>query len=122
MNLLFDNRDGDSDRIRFLPREGSIMEALDRNTSFVRNASNAIEADHYTPEFAVLNLRDPAVREYWLRKWKAAHDEVGLGAIFLDSSFNLSSDKFHYVQNTRGASVQRDPGPGASAGILPAAQ
>jgi hypothetical protein len=101
LNLLFDNRVGESDRIRFLPREGSIMEALDRNTSFVRNASNAIEADHYTPEFAVLNLRDPAVREYWLRRWQAAHDEVGLGAIFLDSSFNLSSDKFHCVQNTQ---------------------
>ncbi|HEY5707176.1 MAG TPA: hypothetical protein VIS96_16570 [Terrimicrobiaceae bacterium] len=101
LNLLLDKRVGDSDRIRFLPREGSIMEALDRNTSFVRNASNAIEADHYTPEFAVLNLRDPAVREYWLRRWQAAHDEVGLGAIFLDSSFNLSSDKFHYVQNTQ---------------------
>ena len=101
LNLLFDNRIGDSDRIRFLPREGSIMEALDCNTSFVRNASNAIEADHYTPKFAVLNLRDFAVRECWLRRWKAAHDQVGLGAIFLDSSFNLSSDKFHYLQNSR---------------------
>jgi hypothetical protein len=101
LNLLFDSRVGDSDRIRFLPREGSIMEALDRNTSFVRNASNAIEADHYAPEFAVLNLREPAVREYWLRRWRAAHEKVGLGAIFLDSSFNLSSDKFHYVQNAQ---------------------
>jgi hypothetical protein len=99
LNLLFDNRVGDSARIRFLPREASIMEALDKSTSFVRNASNAIDADHYTPEFAVLNLRDPLVREYWLRRWKAAHDKVGLSAIFLDSSGNLSSDKFHYVQN-----------------------
>ena len=99
LTLMFDSRNGDSDRIRFLPREDSIMEALDRNTSFVRNPSNAIEADHYTPVFAVLNLRDPAVRAYWLRRWRAAHDEVGLGGIFLDSSFNLSSDKFHYVQN-----------------------
>ena len=40
LNLLFVNRVGNSDRIRFLPHEGSIMEALDRNTSFVRNASN----------------------------------------------------------------------------------
>ena len=109
LNLLFNNRAGDSDRIRFLPREGSIMEALNRNTSFVRNASNAIEADHYTPEFAVLNLRDPAVREYWLRRWQAAHDRVGLGAIFLDSSFNLSSDKFHYVQNTRAHQFSATP-------------
>jgi hypothetical protein len=98
--LIFDSRNGDSNRIQFLPREGSIMEALDRNASFVRNPSNAIEADHYTPVLAVLNLRDPAVRAYWLRRWKAAHDDVGLGGIFLDSSFNLSSDKFHYVQNT----------------------
>jgi hypothetical protein len=109
LNLLFDNRVGNSDRIRFLRREGSIMEALDRNTSFVRNASNAIEADHYSPEFAVLNLRDPAVREYWLRRWKSAHDEVGLGAIFLDSSFNLSSDKFHYVQNTQANQFSATP-------------
>ena len=109
LNLLFDSRVGDSARIRFLPREGSIMEALDRNTSFVRNASNAIEADHYTPEFAVLNLRDPVVREYWLRRWKAAHDEVGLGAIFLDSSSNLSSDKFHYVQNAEARQFKATP-------------
>ena len=101
LTLIFDNRNGTSDRIRFLPREDSIMATLDRNTSFVRNPSNAIEADHYTPVFAVLNLRDPAVRTYWLKRWRAAHDEVGLGAIFLDSSFNLSSDKFHYVQNTQ---------------------
>ena len=101
LNLLFDNRIGDSERIRFLPREGSIMEELDRSTSFVRNPSNAIEADHYTPEFAVLNLRDPMVREYLLRRWKAAREEVGLEAIFLDSSGNVSSDKFHYIQNVQ---------------------
>jgi hypothetical protein len=99
LNLLFDNRVGNSDRIRFLPREGSIMEVLDKKTSFVRNASNAFDADHYTPEVAVLNLRDPRVRDYLLSRWKAAHDDIGLGAIFLDSSFNVSSDKFHYVQN-----------------------
>ena len=101
LDLLFDNRIGNSDRIRFLPREGSIMEALDKNTSFVRTPSNAIDADHYTPEFAVLNLRDPLVRQYLLTRWKAAHDDLGLGAIFLDSSGNLSSDKFHYVQNAQ---------------------
>jgi hypothetical protein len=101
LNLLFDNRVAETGRIRFLPRKGSIMEELDRRESFVRNPSNAIEADHYTPEFAVLNLRDPRVRDYWLRRWKAAHDNIGLGAIFLDSSCNLSSDKFHYVQNTQ---------------------
>ena len=109
LDLLFQHRVGDSDRICFLPHEGSIMEALDRNTSFVRNASNAIDADHYAPEFAVLNLRDPLVREYWLQSWKAAHDKVGLGAIFLDSSFNLSSDKFHYVQNARAYQFSATP-------------
>lgn len=100
LTLMFDTRQGSSDRLRFLPREGSIMDAIDPRTCFVRNASNAIDADHYTPVFAVLNLRDPAVREYWLRCWKAAHNDVGLSSIFLDSSCNLSSDKFHYVQNT----------------------
>ena len=109
LNLLFEKPGGDNARIRFLRREGSIMEALDRSKSFVRNASNAIEADHYAPEFAVLNLRDAAVREYWLRRWKAAHDEVGLGAIFLDSSFNLSSDKFHYIQNTEADQFSATP-------------
>ena len=101
LNVIFATRHGKTDRVKFLPREGSIMDVLDLNTCFVRNASNAIEADHYTPSFAVLNLRDSAVREYWLQCWQAAHDEVGLGAIFLDSSFNLSSDKFHYIQNTQ---------------------
>lgn len=91
---------GQPDRVRFLPREGSIMEAFEKaEQPWVRNPSNAIEADHYTPVFCVMNLRDPAVRAYWLRRWKEAHDEVGLAGIFLDSSFNLSSDKFHFLQN-----------------------
>jgi hypothetical protein len=109
LDLLFQHRVGDGDRIRFLPLEGSIMDALDRKTSFVRNASNAIDADHYTPEFAVLNLRDASVRDYWLKRWKMAHDEIGLGAIFLDSSFNLSSDKFHYVQNAEAHQFNATP-------------
>ncbi|MEI6519469.1 MAG: hypothetical protein WCO98_05460 [bacterium] len=96
---IFNRKSGRPDRIKFLPREGSIMEALDKVPgAFVRNPSNAIEADHYTPEFCVLNLREQAVRKYWLTRWKEAHDEVGLDGIFLDSSFNLSSDKFHFVQ------------------------
>ena len=69
------------------------------DNGFVRNTSNAIEADHYTPQFMVLNLREPKVAAYWSRRWKEAHDNVGLDGIFLDSSFNMSSDKFHYVQN-----------------------
>jgi len=103
VTTLFHDKNGASDRIRFLPEKGSIMDAIDPKTGFVRNPSNAIEADHYTPRFAVLNLCDAAVREYWLRRWRAAHDEIGLGGIFLDSSFNLSSDKFHYIQNTESA-------------------
>jgi len=100
LTIIFDNRNDRTDRIRFLPREGSIMEALDKaEAPFVRNPSGAIEADHYTPVFAVLNLRDPVVRDYWLKRWKEAHDEIGLEGIFLDSSFNLSSDKFHWQQN-----------------------
>ena len=80
------------------------MEDMKRSKApFVRNPSNAIEADHYTPVFCVLNLRDPVVRDYWLRRWQAAYDDVGLEGIFLDSSFNLSSDKFHWVQNVGAA-------------------
>lgn len=97
---IFSYRNGTSDRIRFLPKGDTVMDAITDKSGFVRNPSNAIEADHYTPSFAVLNLRDEAVRKYWMRRWKAAHDEIGLGGIFLDSSFNMSSDKFHYIQNT----------------------
>lgn len=98
---IFHNRNGRPKGIQFLPREGSIMEALEQaEEPWVRNPSNAIEADHYTPVFAVLNLRDPVVRDYWHRAWKAAHDEIGIEVIFLDSSFNLSSDKFHFRANT----------------------
>jgi hypothetical protein len=93
---------GDAGRIRFLPRAGSIMDVFSRaEEPWVRNASGAIEADHYTPSFAVMNLRDPVVAQYWLSCWKDARDHVGIDGIFLDSSFNLSSDKFHYVQNAR---------------------
>lgn len=84
-----------------LPREGSIQEVLDRaKDPFVRNPSNAIEADHYAPVFAALNLRDAAIMQHWLACWQDAHDRLGLGGIFLDSSFNMTSDKFHWVANT----------------------
>ncbi|MBS3763087.1 MAG: hypothetical protein KGZ25_07270 [Planctomycetes bacterium] len=87
-------------RIDFLPREDSIKEAIDEaECPFVRNPSGAIEADHYAPVFAVLNLRDPAIRDYWMKRWSYAAEEIGLDGIFLDSSFNLSSDKFHYQPN-----------------------
>jgi hypothetical protein len=99
LTVRFNQKNGKLGRVNFLPHEGSIMDALSGVPgAFVRNPSNAIEADHYTPEFAVLNLREEAVRKYWIKRWKEAHDEVGLDGIFLDSSFNLSSDKFHFVQ------------------------
>ncbi|NDJ78415.1 MAG: hypothetical protein GYB65_19370, partial [Chloroflexi bacterium] len=98
LTLIFDKPDGAPKRIDFLPRAGSIMDRLG-DSPWVRNASGAIEADHYTPVFAVLNLRDPQVRAYWHECWRAAREEVGLDVIFLDSSFNLSSDKFHYAYN-----------------------
>ena len=37
-----------------------------------------------------MRLRDPAVREYWLRRWKLAHDKVVLGAIFPATNFTAS--------------------------------
>jgi hypothetical protein len=91
-------RNGTSNRIDYLPKAGSIMEVIERSRDpFVRNPSNAIEADHYTPVFAVLNMRDPTIRQYWLQRWQYAHDKIGLEGIFLDSSTNLSSDKFHFI-------------------------
>lgn len=66
---------------------------------WVRTPSGAIEADHYTPVFAVMNLRDPAVRAHWNQRWREAYERIGLRGIFLDSSFNLTSDKFHWLAN-----------------------
>ena len=95
---IFSRHNGPESRIKFLPKEDSILEAIEKAAEpFVRNPSGAIEADHYTPVFAVLNLRDPVIYDYWMRRWTQAHDELGLAGIFLDSSFNLSSDKFHYA-------------------------
>lgn len=95
----FMHRDGKQKRINFLSSENSIAEVI-RNAKepFVLNLSNAIEADHYTPRFCVLNLRDETILSYWLKQWRYFHDEIGLEGIFLDSSFNLSSDKFHHMQ------------------------
>ena len=100
--VQFDQRSGDPKRIDFLPREDSIMAALkEAERPFVRNSYGAIEADHYTPVFCVLNLRDPAVRGYWLENWRHLREHVGLGGVFLDSSFNLSSDKFDWRFSAR---------------------
>ena len=96
----WDRSGNPSPRLDALPKKGSIQEVLDRaKDPFVRNPSNAIEADHYTPVFAAVNLRDPVMIEYWMSCWKDAHDRLGLGGIFLDSSFNMTSDKFHWIAN-----------------------
>lgn len=98
--LTAQNRDGKPNRVNFLPRAGSVLEMIDRaRAPFVRNPAGHMEADHYAPVFAQLNMRDPDVRAYWLRCWRDAHEQIGLSGIFLDSSFNLSSDKFHWVAN-----------------------
>ncbi|NEW81437.1 MAG: twin-arginine translocation signal domain-containing protein [Mariniphaga sp.] len=99
LTARFMDHDGRPKGIQFLPEKGSIMEVIRKAESpFVRNASNAIEADHYTPRFCALNLRDQDIRNYWLKQWKYFHDELGIEGIFLDSSFNMSSDKFHHAQ------------------------
>lgn len=88
------------DRLKPLPVEGSIMEIVRKaKMPWIRNASNAIEADHYTPRFCALNMRDPDIYKYWMDSWKKLHDDIGVTGIFLDSSFNMTSNKFHHVQN-----------------------
>ncbi|MBC8617178.1 hypothetical protein H8788_05465 [Parabacteroides faecis] len=89
-----------TDRLRRLPVEGSVMEVVQKaQMPWIRNASNAIEADHYTPRFCALNMRDPDIYAYWMKCWKKLHDDIGIRGIFLDSSFNMTSNKFHHVQN-----------------------
>ncbi|MGI4787326.1 MAG: hypothetical protein ACRYFS_00605 [Janthinobacterium lividum] len=105
LTYIFAMRDHDPQRIDFLPIENSVVEVLSRaKDPWVRNASGAIEADHYTPVFAQLNLRDPDIRAYWMQQWSYAQKTIGLDQIFLDSSFNMSSDKFHWVANPMPAS------------------
>jgi hypothetical protein len=98
--VQFARRQGRPKRIDHLPFEGSIMEALGKaKRPFVINSYGAIEADHYTTSFCVLNLRDPVVRDYWLTAWGRLYSEIGVTGIFLDSSFNMSSDKFDWRFN-----------------------
>lgn len=109
LTLMFQWREGEPKGIKFLPTENSISELLNNaKEPFVRNPSNAIEADHYTPRFAVLNLKDKAVKDYWMKCWKVAYD-TGIHGIFMDSSFNMSSDKFHFIQNTERYENLADP-------------
>ncbi len=99
----FSHRNGKAQRIDFLPLDGSIMDVLKEDPqAFVRNPAGAIEADHYTPRFCVMNLRRETVRNYWMKQWTYAYEKIGLRGIFLDSSFNLSSDKFHWLYNAGG--------------------
>lgn len=110
---LFSHRDGRKKGVDFLPYEGSIMQVIDKAESpWIRNPSNAIEADHYAPRFLALNLRDQNIRSYWMKQWKHFHDNIGIDGIFLDSSFNMSSDKFHFQQwlgdrNWQGATLDQ---------------
>lgn len=89
-----------TDRLKRLPVKGSVMEVVRKaKMPWIRNASNAIEADHYSPRFCALNMRDPDIYAYWMECWKKLHDDIGIRGIFLDSSFNMTSNKFHHVQN-----------------------
>jgi hypothetical protein len=95
---------GSQGRLRKLPVEGSITEVIENQPqAFVRNAAGHIEADHYGHVFCQLNLRDPAVVAYWHRRWREAREKVGFDGIFLDSSFNLSSDKFDWIGEVAGS-------------------
>ena len=114
MTWIFNNRDANGaniDAIKFLPKAGSVMEAYEGKAvisgqnpaegrapqAFIRNPAGHIESDHYTPVFACTNLRDPAVTGYWHAAWRDLHDRIGVSGLFLDSSSNLSSDKFHWL-------------------------
>ncbi len=93
--------DTPSPRLSPLPQENSPVAAMlkEAKDPFVRNAAGHIECDHYAPVFAQLNLRDPVVFRCWNAAWQHAHENIGIGGIFLDSSFNMTSDKFHWIAN-----------------------
>lgn len=92
-----------SDRVRHLPWEGSVAEVARATPRFwLRNPAGHIEADHYAPVFCCANLREPAVIDYWHAAWRDLRERIGVSGIFLDSSFNLSSDKFHWEGEDRG--------------------
>jgi len=128
LTYIFNMHNGPKKRIEFLPYEGSAMETLhEARSPWVRNASGAIEADHYTPVFCAMNLRDPVVRDYWNASWKEAHDHFGVDGVFIDSSFNMSSDKFHWVQNDEfdregGATIDQTDSLGHTRPITPPRQ
>lgn len=98
-------RSGRPKRIDFWEAPGGgILPVLKRaKDPWVHNATGGFENDHYNPVFMLLNLADPDIRAYWHERWRAAHDEVGLTGMFLDSAFNLSSDKFSFRSNADGS-------------------
>jgi len=97
------NRDqGPQDRVQHPPWEGSVIQRFkDTPSAWIRNPSGHLEADHYAPVFALTNLREPVVTDYWHERWQEAA-QTGISGIFLDSSFNLSSDKWHWRPNPTG--------------------
>ena len=113
LTAIFANPDGPQNRISFLPREGSVFDLVWKDPEFlIRNPSGAPEADHYAPVFVCMNLRSLTVREYWNRSLRQIREDYRVGALFFDSSFNLSSDKFHWRQNafperTGGATIDQ---------------
>lgn len=105
LTALLAIRSGRPKRIDFWEASGGgILPVLRKaKDPWVRSATGSFENDHYNPVFMLLNLRDPDIRAYWHERWKAAHDEDGLRGLFLDSAFNLSSDKFTFRNNAGGA-------------------
>ncbi|MCG9894740.1 MAG: hypothetical protein MH204_04635 [Fimbriimonadaceae bacterium] len=88
-----------SPRITPLARKGRVWEKVrEAKHPWVRNPAGHIEADHYAPVFCQVNMRDPIMFDHWQSAWKRYHDEFGLGGFFLDSSFNMSCDKFSFLQ------------------------
>ncbi len=109
------------------PLSSTMIALQNADDPFVLNPSGAIEADHYTPVFAVMNLRDESVRRHWMAQWSEARTQIGLDGIFLDSSFNLSSDKFHWkaipdAARTRVATDHGDSHRSVRGAMEPAAQ
>jgi hypothetical protein len=95
-----ENSYGETDRVNFLPHEGSVWETIAAaKNPWVRNPAGHIESDHYTPVFAQVNFRDPTMFDYWMQCWRYAHSAYGVEGIFIDSSFNMSMDKFTFRQN-----------------------
>ncbi len=85
--------------------ERSLGAAIKRASSpWVRDYCGQKDRDHYD-NVVCLNLRDQTISDHIVDAMRRLHDELGLDAIFNDSSFNLSMDKFSYRQNIAGSRV-----------------